>query len=153
MRQVFPFSRLVVRDGGCLLRLPAFRLADRFRPSLTLAEIGRQFGMLAEGSVGSDRAPEHDAGLRHGRSDDVRIVDLLRRTLLEEIAVGAPRFQSRFHRRSGDCQIEEAQGSLESLQFPRHTILSQGRPPVAIAVGPAVSAGSKGSGHEEALGV
>ncbi len=46
-----------------------------------------------------DRAPENDARLLHGRSDDVRIVAFLRRALVEEIAVGAPRFQSRFHRR------------------------------------------------------
>src|SRR6202045_5281823 len=84
--------------------------------------------MLAERSVGSDRAPEDDARLRHGRSDDVRIVAFLRRALVEEIAVGAPRFQSRFHRRSGDRQIEEAQRSLVSFQFSRHGYASPHRP-------------------------
>ena len=44
--------------------------------------------MLAEGSVGSDWAPEHNARFRHGRGDDVRIVTFLRRALMEEIAVG-----------------------------------------------------------------
>ena len=86
------------------------------------AKIGGQLGMFAEGSVGSDGAPENDARLRHGRGDDVRIVALLRRALVEEIAVRAPRFQSRFHRRSGDRQIEEAQRSLIGLQFSGHRI-------------------------------
>jgi hypothetical protein len=45
--------------------------------------------MLAKRSVGSDRAPENDARLRHGRGDDVRIVAFLRRALVEKIAVGA----------------------------------------------------------------
>ena len=66
------------------------------------------------------RAPENDARLRHGRGDDVRIVAFLRRALVKEIAVGAPRFQSRLHRRRGDRQIEEAQRSLVGLQFSRH---------------------------------
>src|SRR5450755_4395346 len=83
--------------------------------------------MLAERSVGSDRAPENDARLLHGRSDDVRIVAFLRRALVEEIAVGAPRFQSRLHRRSGDRQIEEAQRSLVGLQFSRHQTLRTDR--------------------------
>ena len=72
---------------------------------------------------GSNRAPENDAGLCHGRSDDVRIVAFLRRALVEEIAVGAPRFQSRFHRGSRDRQIEEAQRGLVGLQFSRHETL------------------------------
>jgi hypothetical protein len=36
---------------------------------------------------------------------------------VEEIAVCAPRFQSRFHRGSGHRQIEEAQRGLVGLQF------------------------------------
>src|SRR6478609_10046096 len=76
--------------------------------------------MLAEWAISSDRAPGNDAKLLCGRSDDVRIVAFLRRALVEEIAVGAPRFQSRLHRRSSDCQIEEAQRSLVGLQFSRH---------------------------------
>src|SRR6478609_8784164 len=79
--------------------------------------------MLAEWAISSDRAPGNDAKLLCGRSDDVRIVAFLRRALVEEIAVGAPRFQSGFHRRSGDCQIEEAQRSLVGLQFSRHETL------------------------------
>src|ERR1700676_4792734 len=87
--------------------------------------------MLAEASVGSDGTPEDDARLRHGRCDDVRIVALLGRALMEEIAVGAPRFQSRFHRRSGDRLIEEAQRSLIGLQLSRHE-----RSPALTADGP-----------------
>ncbi|MGY2930567.1 hypothetical protein ACVWZ6_000169 [Bradyrhizobium sp. GM6.1] len=74
-------------------------------------------GMFAERSVGSNRAPENDAGLCHGRGDDVWIVALFRRALMKQIAVGAPRFQSRFHGGSGHRQIEEAQRSLVGLQF------------------------------------
>ncbi|MET4386688.1 hypothetical protein ABIB73_002433 [Bradyrhizobium sp. F1.4.3] len=84
------------------------------------AKIGGQLGMFAERSVGSNRTPENDAGLCHGRSDDVRIVALLRRALMEEVAVSAPRLQRRLHRRSGDRQIEEAQRSLVGLQFSGH---------------------------------
>src|SRR6476619_3403874 len=76
--------------------------------------------MFAEGSVGADGAPENDARFLHGRGDDVWIVALLRRALVEEIAVSAPRFQSRLHRRSGDGLIEEAQRSLIGLQLSSH---------------------------------
>ena len=37
-----------------------------------------------------------------------RVVALLRRALVEEVAVGAPGFQCRLHRRRGDGEIEEA---------------------------------------------
>src|SRR3981189_366778 len=73
--------------------------------------------MFAERSVGANRAPENDAGLCHGRGDDVRIVALLGRALVEEITVCAPRFQSCFHGGSGHRQIEEAQRSLVGLEF------------------------------------
>src|SRR5437016_11204242 len=76
--------------------------------------------MLAERSVGSDRAPENDAGLCHGGGDDVRIVALLRGALVEEITVCAPRFQSRFHGGSGYRQIEETQRSQVGLEFSGH---------------------------------
>ena len=72
--------------------------------------------------------PENAARLRHGRGDDVRIMALLRRTLVKEIAVGAPRFQSRFHRRSGDHLIEETQRSLIRLQFSRHELSTASSP-------------------------
>jgi hypothetical protein len=76
-------------DGAIgLLRLMAFRLAGGFRWSAA-AKISGQLGMFAERSVCSDRAPENDAGLCHGRGDDVRVVALLRRALVEEIAVCA----------------------------------------------------------------
>lgn len=65
------------------------RLTNGFRRA-SGAQIGKQFGMLAEGSIGSDGAPENDAKLLHGCSDDVRIVACFRRTLVEEIAIGAP---------------------------------------------------------------
>jgi hypothetical protein len=73
--------------------------------------------MLPEGSIGADGAPEDDARLRHGRSDDVRIVTFFRRPLMEEIAVGAPRSQSRFHRRRGDRQVEKAQRTSKVFSF------------------------------------
>jgi hypothetical protein len=40
--------------------------------------------------------------------DDLQIVALNGRTLVEEIAVGTPRFQRRLHRWSGDRLVEEA---------------------------------------------
>jgi hypothetical protein len=58
--------------------------------------------MLAEGPFGADGPPEDDTRLRHGRGDDVRIVALLRRPLVEEVAVGAPCLQRGLHRRRGD---------------------------------------------------
>src|SRR5207237_8528466 len=87
------------------------------------ASMRGQLVLLADRSVGSARAPETDAGLCHGRRDNVRIVAFLRRALVEEIAVGAPRFQSRFHGGSGHRQIEEAQRGLVGLQFSRHETL------------------------------
>jgi hypothetical protein len=71
--------------------------------------------VFAEGSIGSNGTHEHNARFRHGRGDDIRIVTFLRRALVEEIAVGAPRFQSRFHGGRRDRQIEEAQRSLIGL--------------------------------------
>src|SRR6476620_3491333 len=76
--------------------------------------------MLTEGSIGSDGAPENDTRLRHGGGDDVGIVAFLRRALVEKIAVGTPRFQSRFHRRSRYRQIEEPQRRLVGLEFSCH---------------------------------
>jgi hypothetical protein len=116
------FRSLVDWAGGRLLRLMAFRLAGGFRWSAA-AKIGGLFGMFAERSVCSNRAPEKDAGLCHGCRDNVRIVAFLRRTLMEEIAVCAPRFQSCFHGGSGHRQIEEAQRGLVGLQFSRHETL------------------------------
>ena len=65
-----------------------FRPAGNFRRLVGVAQIGGQVGMLAERSIGSE--PENDARFRHGRGDDVRIVALLRRALVEEVTVGAP---------------------------------------------------------------
>ena len=58
-----PLRRLVDGAGGGLLRCTAFRLAGSFRRSFAAAQIGGQFGVLAEGPVGSDGAPENDARL------------------------------------------------------------------------------------------
>ncbi len=82
-----PLRRLVDWPGGNLLRLVACLLAAGVRRSTLAAQIAGQFGMLAERSVGSDGTPENEARLRHGRGDDVRIVALLRRTPVKEIAV------------------------------------------------------------------
>src|ERR1700676_4086870 len=79
--------------------------------------------MLAEGSVGSDGPLENDARLRHGGRDDVWIVALLRHSLVKQIAVGAPSFESRLHRRSGNRLIEEDKRGLIGLQFSRHKCL------------------------------
>jgi hypothetical protein len=83
-------------------------------------EIFRQLGVLAERTVGPHGALEDDARLLHGRGDDVRIGALFCDTLVEEIAVGAPRLQGSLHRRCGDGLFEEAQRSLIGLQLPRH---------------------------------
>jgi hypothetical protein len=107
----YPVDGMGVRP----LRLAVFYLADGFGRSSTARNISGQFGMLAEGSAGSDRAPENNARLFHCRSDDVRVVAFLCRALMEKIAVGAPRFQSSFHGRSGNRQIEEAQRGLVGL--------------------------------------
>ena len=40
---------------------------------------------------------------------------------MKKIAIGTPRFQSRFHRRRRYRQIEEAQRSLVRLQLPHHS--------------------------------
>jgi hypothetical protein len=73
--------RFVERTGGGLLRFTALRLADGLRWS-EAAKIGGQLSMLAEGSVGSDGAPENRARFRHGRGGDVRIVTFPRRALV-----------------------------------------------------------------------
>jgi hypothetical protein len=65
--------------------------------------------MLLEWPIRTHGTLEHDARLRHGRGDDVRIVALLGRALVKEIAVGTPCFQGRLHGRSGDRLLEESQ--------------------------------------------
>src|SRR4030081_3501489 len=78
------FRGLVDGAGGTLLCLRAFQLGHRRLCRFSAAKIGGQLGMFAEWSVGSDRAPKNDAGLCQGRGDDVGIVALLRRALVEE---------------------------------------------------------------------
>ena len=119
------FRSLIDGARGRLLPLWAFRLAGGFRWS-SAAKIGGQLGMFAERSIRSNRAPENDAGLCHGRCNDVRIVALLRRALVEEIAVCAPRFQSGFHGGSGHRQIEEAQRGLVGLAGTAKSFMSAG---------------------------
>src|SRR5258708_771186 len=80
--------------------------------------------MLLEGPVRTYRTLEHDARFRHGRRHDVRILALLGRALVEEIAVGAPGFQGGLHRRRRYRQIEESQRSFVGLQLPRHLVPS-----------------------------
>src|SRR5215475_13453529 len=76
--------------------------------------------MLLERSVRSDRAPENDARLRHGRGDDIGVVTFTCDPLMEKVALRAPCFQGRLHRRRRYCQIIEAQRRLIDLELSRH---------------------------------
>ena len=67
----------------------------RLLPSI-LGEVLRQLGVLAEGAVRADRSLEDNARLRHGRGEYVRVGALLRRTLMKQIAVGAPASRAAF---------------------------------------------------------
>jgi hypothetical protein len=119
------------RFGSCSLARAALRSAalsagreegffafGRFdlRFGLPRPKIGGQLGVFAERSVGANRAPENDAGLCHGRRDNVRVVALLRRALAEEIAVCAPfaRLDAEFNPAVSycmpqrDCRLDDA---------------------------------------------
>src|SRR5882762_5705404 len=87
----------------------------RSRPASIIAQMRRQVCMLLEGPVRPHGTLEYDAGFRHGRGDHVRILALLRGTLVEEIAVRAPGLQCGLHRWRRDRKIEEAQRRLENL--------------------------------------
>jgi hypothetical protein len=67
---------------------------------------------------------------------------LRRRTLVEEVAVGAPSFESRLHRWCRYRQIEKTERSLVRLQLPRHLrILLRsrlGRDAIKIHCNPAI---------------
>src|SRR3954471_9408793 len=89
--------------------------------------------MFAERLVGANGAPENDARPCHSRGDDVRMVALLRRALVKQIAVGAPRLQSRLHGWRGDRLIEEAQRGLVGLQFSGHRSNPRSRSIVNVA--------------------
>jgi hypothetical protein len=52
--------------------------------------------MLREGPIRTHRTLEHDARLRHGRRHNVRILALLGRALVKEIAVRAPGSKAAF---------------------------------------------------------
>lgn len=64
--------------------------------------------MLAERRLRPDRSLQDDAWLGQGRGDHIRIVALLRRALMEDIAVRAPRLQRSLHRGGRDRLVEEA---------------------------------------------
>jgi len=51
----------------------------------------------------------------HRDVNDVGIVDLLCEVLMEEIGVGSPSFQSRFHGRCGNREVEETDGGRENF--------------------------------------
>ena len=115
------FRNLIDGARGRLFAFGPFDLRAAFVGPPPPRSVGSSACSLKGRSVPT--GAENDAGLCQGRGDDVRIVALLRRALVEEIAVGAPRFQSRFHGGSGHRQIEEAQRSLVGLQFSRHETL------------------------------
>jgi hypothetical protein len=102
------FSRLPIRrlSGWARLLCIAGRLVDALLPPI-LAQVLRQFGVLAEGPVGSNGTLEDDTRLFHGRRDHGRVRALLGGTLVEEIAVGPPSLKRRLHRRRGDPLLEE----------------------------------------------
>src|SRR5579872_5557303 len=116
-----PISRLVRGSLRVLLRFTPHRPAACLLRNVVAGEIGRQLGVLFEWPAGADGTLQNDAGRSHGRRDDVGILALLRRALVKKIAVGTPRFESRFHRRCRHRQIKEAQRSLVRLQLLRHS--------------------------------
>src|SRR6201984_2142049 len=116
-----PVGRLVVGPLGMLLRFRPHRPAACRLRNVVAGEIGRQLGVLFERSAGGDGTLQNDARRSHGRRDDIRILALLRRTLVKKIAVGTPRVQSRCDRRRRYRQIKEAQRSLVGVQLPRHS--------------------------------
>jgi len=118
-----PLRRLVNGAGGWLFRLLAARLAGRFRRFSGAPQVGGQLCMLAEGSVRSDGPPENDARFGHGRGDDVWIVAFLCSSLVEEIAIGAPRFPGPPSLTARRLPDRKAQRSLVGLQFSRHDTL------------------------------
>ena len=82
------YSSFAEPGQGRLAVAPAARL---FRADVA-DEIGRQLGVFPKRSAGADGAFQNDGRCRHGRLDDLGIVALLCRALVEEIAVGAPGF-------------------------------------------------------------
>ena len=86
-----------------------------------LAEVLRQFGMFAEGAIGSHGALEdHAPGF-------AIVAAMMSGSWLsfaapwwKKITVRAPRLQSGLHRGCGDRLLEEAQGRLVGLQLSRH---------------------------------
>jgi hypothetical protein len=71
-------------------------------------------------AVRSDRSPENDARVVHGRRDYRGICRFLRETLRKEIAPGTPGIQSSLHRRCCNGKVVEAERGLVGLEFPCH---------------------------------
>jgi len=114
----------------CERGLAILRLVDLLRVLLWLAarsfsrgllrsavdgEIAGQFGVFLEWAIRTHRTLEHDARLRRGGRHDVRILALLGRALVEEIAVGSPGFESSLHRGRRYRLVEESQRSFVGL--------------------------------------
>jgi transaldolase len=74
-------------------------------------------------ALGQRGAPQEDAEVQglHGKTAIANA--RLAYEVYEKVAASDRWVQSRFHRRSGYRQIEEAQRSLVGLQFPRHETL------------------------------
>jgi len=110
----FQPSPLLLQSGFSGLRpfLKYLELSLNVRSFLLVLPTGRIQGALRLMAFcrrsRSLRRAASSAGCRHGRRDDVGILALLRRALVKEIAVGTPRFQSRFHRRRRYRKIEKA---------------------------------------------
>ena len=108
-------------------RRPTFRTAQGWAIQVLL-EAGairecEEHGWMkdrAEPSIRSRGSLEDHTGLAHCRGDNLGIVSLPGDSLMEEIAAGAPSFQSRFHRRRRDREIVKAQRGLVGLEFSRH---------------------------------
>jgi len=54
------------------------------------------------------------------RRDDRGIVDLLGKTLVKQVAVGAPNLQGGLHGWSGNGEVIKADGGLVRLKLPGH---------------------------------
>jgi hypothetical protein len=112
--------RRLVWTGGSLLCLSACRLRGGLLRSV-LAEVLRQYGMFAEGAIGSHGALEDHA-------PGFAIVAAM--TSGSVLSVAAPWWKrllsaphasrAAFIEGSGDRLLEEAQGRLVGLQLPRH---------------------------------
>jgi hypothetical protein len=76
--------------------------------------------MFAEGTLRSDRAPQHDARFGERGRNDRWIIGFLCKALLEKVRLRTPGSQSRCHGWRSNGEIEESDRGLIRLQFPRH---------------------------------